>query len=676
MGPDSMNLLALLLLSAQPVAQAPADSLLAAVFAAEQARAITAGQLGVLTRASRDADSIVQRAAVRAMGRLERVELMAQIAPRLEASAVTVRIEAANAIAQAAYRTEGIDALGLLTRRLGQEQDPQVRGALLGAMGRLRLGAAGSPPARDAQALLTGELERDGAHLGGALRGAWDLLRRQGRAASADPRLVSALRRRLAGMPAAGDRRLALMALSAGNAVDSAVVATAFADPDPQVRRLAVLAARTGQGTAGRNRVFMAALNDPETMVRVEAVRGWAVHGRTSEGCEPLIAATRDASVTVQLLAIEALGAGCGPMAAPRDLLESISREPLTAMAWHRPVRALAALATADSARARLRLGTFATHAIWWVRMHAAGVAQRLEDRATLRGLLEDPEDNVREAALRGLVALEGRQADREAVAQLARADYQLVLTAAQALQGSALGPDVARASLAAFVRLSVDQVETSRDPRLALLDRVSEFGTPAMAPTLRPALRDIDPVVASRAAEILTQLTEEPAAAEPSTPAPRPLPTVRELRAMTSATLVFADGTRLALALRPLEAPGSVARFVAMARAGWFNGLTLHRVVPNFVLQGGSPGANEYHGGSDFSRDEVGGSHRRGTVGISTRGRDTGDGQLFINLVDNLNLDHEYTVIGEIVGDLGVIDLVREGAVIRRVEIPSATAP
>jgi len=134
---------------------------------------------------------------------------------------------------------------------------------------------------------------------------------------------------------------------------------------------------------------------------------------------------------------------------------------------------------------------------------------------------------------------------------------------------------------------------------------------------------------------------------------------------------LVMADGARLVIALRPLDAPGSVARFVAMAESGWFNGITLHRVVPNFVLQGGSPGANEYVGGADFSPDEVGGRHRRGTVGISTRGRDTGDGQIFINLVDNLNLDHEYTVIGELVGDLRVIDGIREGATILRVEFP-----
>ena len=82
--------------------------------------------------------------------------------------------------------------------------------------------------------------------------------------------------------------------------------------------------------------------------------------------------------------------------------------------------------------------------------------------------------------------------------------------------------------------------------------------------------------------------------------------------------------------------------------KAGYYNGLTFHRVVPNFVIQGGSPGANEYAGDGLYMRDEIGtASHVRGTVGFSTRGRDTGDAQFFINLVDNPRLDFEYTVFG-----------------------------
>ena len=63
--------------------------------------------------------------------------------------------------------------------------------------------------------------------------------------------------------------------------------------------------------------------------------------------------------------------------------------------------------------------------------------------------------------------------------------------------------------------------------------------------------------------------------------------------------------------------------------KAGYDDGLTFHRLVPLFVAQGGSPGANEYTGDARFMRDELSlARHERGAVGISTRGRDTGDGQ------------------------------------------------
>ena len=56
--------------------------------------------------------------------------------------------------------------------------------------------------------------------------------------------------------------------------------------------------------------------------------------------------------------------------------------------------------------------------------------------------------------------------------------------------------------------------------------------------------------------------------------------------------------------------------------------------------------------------------------MGISTRGRDTGDGQIYINLVDNLRLNHDYTVIGGVVAGMEVVDAVMEGDVIERAEV------
>ena len=66
--------------------------------------------------------------------------------------------------------------------------------------------------------------------------------------------------------------------------------------------------------------------------------------------------------------------------------------------------------------------------------------------------------------------------------------------------------------------------------------------------------------------------------------------------------------------------------------------------------------------------RDELGAPNWRGTVGLSTRGRDTGDAQFFINLIDNVRLDHEYTIFGSVTRGMDVVDALVEGAVIRRV--------
>ena len=118
-------------------------------------------------------------------------------------------------------------------------------------------------------------------------------------------------------------------------------------------------------------------------------------------------------------------------------------------------------------------------------------------------------------------------------------------------------------------------------------------------------------------------------------------------------------------------EAPVSALRVATRVREGYYNGLTFHRIAPNFVVQGGSPGANEYMGDGPYMRDEVGlPSHRRGTVGISTRGRDTGDAQIFINLVDSPRLDHTYTVFAEVKSGMEVVDALIEGDVIERVEV------
>jgi cyclophilin family peptidyl-prolyl cis-trans isomerase len=147
---------------------------------------------------------------------------------------------------------------------------------------------------------------------------------------------------------------------------------------------------------------------------------------------------------------------------------------------------------------------------------------------------------------------------------------------------------------------------------------------------------------------------------------------TLEEVQALpTHATLLMADGRKIELELMVDQAPMSVARFVKLARAGYYDGLTFHRIVPNFVIQGGSPDANEYSGDDRFMRDELGRvPHLRGSVGISTRGRDTGDAQIFIDLLDLPRLDHDYTVFAMVTTGMDVVDHILEGAVIVKIVV------
>ena len=96
----------------------------------------------------------------------------------------------------------------------------------------------------------------------------------------------------------------------------------------------------------------------------------------------------------------------------------------------------------------------------------------------------------------------------------------------------------------------------------------------------------------------------------------------------------------------------------------------------PNWVIQGGSPHANETQGDSPFMKDEMGiVPHARGAVGISTASRDTGDAQWAIDLCDNFRLDHNYTVWAKVTQGLAVVDAVLEADVIDNIELVLAGA-
>ncbi|HSL69735.1 MAG TPA: peptidylprolyl isomerase, partial [Longimicrobiales bacterium] len=262
-----------------------------------------------------------------------------------------------------------------------------------------------------------------------------------------------------------------------------------------------------------------------------------------------------------------------------------------------------------------------------------------------------------------------GHAADSVFVAQLAQDDSQLLMTSAAALD-STTHAGAAHALLAALDRITRKRSQTSRDARVALLIRLRQLGNARLVERVRPYLRDFDPEVAARAADAIEAWSGRRPEPQPSDP-----PALTPVRfaeaaalARTRAIIEFENGGQIELELFPFDAPTNTARFARLARARYFDGLTLHRNAPNFVVQGGSPNANEYAGDAPFTRDELGLENWRATVGLSTRGRDTGDAQIFINLIDNVRLDHDYTVFARVVRGMEIVDGLLEGAVMRRV--------
>ncbi|HEX6941938.1 MAG TPA: peptidylprolyl isomerase, partial [Gemmatimonadaceae bacterium] len=304
-------------------------------------------------------------------------------------------------------------------------------------------------------------------------------------------------------------------------------------------------------------------------------------------------------------------------------------------------------------------------------RMYVARGAAAVRDTALLSSLAFDSVGNVREVALQGLSTTVGHLADLVFVRALKSVDYHVVLAAARALSGAPVRDSVLPAVLEALERISREKRQTSRDPRLQLLARVRELGDVPSAQRLQPLLTDIDPAVASEAASVMTQLTGQRVVAKPLSPSipvdSLPSGAVRVRVTMSAAS----GGGSFDIAFDANRAPMTVARIRDLIRNRYYDGLTFHRVVPNFVLQGGSPGMNEYVGDGPFLRDELDLTHHdRYSLGISTRGRDTGDAQWFINLVDNYRLDHEYTVVGRIMSGFEVVDRILEGDVMESVRI------
>jgi peptidyl-prolyl cis-trans isomerase B (cyclophilin B) len=122
-------------------------------------------------------------------------------------------------------------------------------------------------------------------------------------------------------------------------------------------------------------------------------------------------------------------------------------------------------------------------------------------------------------------------------------------------------------------------------------------------------------------------------------------------------------------------DAPNTVANFLKLAKEGFYDGVTFHRVIPNFVVQGGDPTGTGAGGPGYKIKCELTGEnqyHDRGVLSMAHAGRDTGGSQFFIchSRQNTAHLDRNHTCFGKVVENVDVVDDIRQGDKIVGIDI------
>ncbi len=239
------------------------------------------------------------------------------------------------------------------------------------------------------------------------------------------------------------------------------------------------------------------------------------------------------------------------------------------------------------------------------------------------------------------------------------------------AVEGSdkALAPEVDVAFLAAIGEAwAEDLVET----KLSLMDAAAAVNHPRAKELALLACRHTNATMRQRGVKALATLGEANAKCEPREPEP-----AAELQAPIDRSVVLAfeltgradsPASSLSIRLDPLLAPITSTRLAALARAGFYRGIVIHRVVPGFVVQLGDPGGDGYGGAGKLLRCETSPvPFAPFDVGMALAGRDTGSSQFFVTLSRTPHLDGDYALIGHAEGDWAN---VIEGDVVKDVKV------
>jgi cyclophilin family peptidyl-prolyl cis-trans isomerase/HEAT repeat protein len=407
--------------------------------------------------------------------------------------------------------------------------------------------------------------------------------------------------------------------------------------------------------------------------VVVEAIRALVAIRDTAAG--PLfekILAEGESDPTLRLETANALGALRSP--ASLDFIIDLISDPNPGIRG----AAIRALAGIDTDTFLTTLSGLDPDRDWTVRVAQAEALAMLpgaQGEARLRAMLQDRDQRVIPAVLHAMIAAKVPNVQNVLIDHLKADDFVVRATAANGLlELKATG--AARALYDAYQATVGDSTYVAR---AAILTALNTLDPATARPILQQVLQDKDWALRVKAAMLLRDqgVTDTDAAIRPAPTRPMDDATRQSLLAPPFSPHAFVTTDRgiIEIELAITDAPITVTNFIELALKGFFNGIAIHRVVPDFVMQDGDPRGDGEGGPGYTIRDELNEQpYLRGTVGMALDWKDTGGSQWFITHSPQPHLDARYTVFGHVVNGIEIIDRTQPWDVVRRVQIWDGT--
>jgi HEAT repeat protein len=497
--------------------------------------------------------------------------------------------------------------------------------------------------------------------------------------------------------------RLGAYALVRLNAYDALASALIGGDGRPRSRWWPIAYAFQRINDPRATTVLLDLFSGEGQLTRAFAAKGLAA-SKDQRAAAPLLAAAEDAAqpVAVRIQAVRAIaqfrdargGAVMRRLIVSPRVDQNLQLEAISALAQLKDsasVDLLIDLASAQwaavrsaalNALAKTDVDTFITAISslepdphWSVRAALAATLGDLgRDRAEgrLTAMLSDQDQRVIPSVLDALAKIGAKTAPQELLARLKSEDPVVRAAAARGL-ATIKAPNATPALIESLRRAQSDGLYVAR---AAALDALAALDPAAAKAPLQAALKDKDWAVRVRAAEHLKKLdpNADVSSIRPAPPSSipelQPLETVVAPKYSPQAYVETSKGT-IQFELAVLDAPRTVANFIALAKRNYFRGVQLHRVVPDFVIQDGDPRGDGEGGPGYTIRDEINERpYLRGSVGMALDWADTGGSQFFITHSPQPHLDGRYTVFGQVVAGMDVVDRLQQWDTIERIRV------